>query len=273
MQSAGQTGIMYPGTTMASDSPTSNDAAEPPRERRRMAPVPRQKLADLAYDAIRDSITAGDFAMGERLVETRLATELGMSRAPVREALRRLLEEGLVIERAHHGMFVRSFDGAEIIDLYNARIALEAAALRLFVRRGSSTAPLREQIERRRQAVADGRFTDVVAADFALHDALMLGSENAVLYDLFRKIAAQTLIAIALSDAAMPEFADEHVPIVEALERGDEDAAVAAFLSVVVATVGRITAQLGGESDGLLGGSDALLNETAYATPARPTTA
>ena len=119
-----------------------------------MTPVPRQKLADLAYDAIRDSITAGDFAMGERLVETRLASELGMSRAPVREALRRLLEEGLVIERAHHGMFVRSFDGAEIVDLYNARVALEAAALRLFVRRGSSTAPLREQIERRRQAVA-----------------------------------------------------------------------------------------------------------------------
>ena len=109
---------------------------------------------------------------------------------------------------------------------------------------------MREQIERRRQAVSEGRFTDVVAADFALHDELMLGSGNAVLYDLFRKIAAQTLIAIALSDAAMPEFVDEHVPVVEALERGDEDAAVAAFLDVVVGTVERITAQLGGEPAG-----------------------
>lgn len=259
---------------MAATPPTTGDPGEP-RTRRRMTPVPRQKLADLAYDAIRDSITAGDFAMGERLVETRLASELGMSRAPVREALRRLLEEGLVIERAHHGMFVRSFDGAEIVDLYNARVALETAALRLFVRCGSSTAPLREQIERRRQAVAEGRFTDVVAADFALHDELMLGSGNAVLYDLFRKIAAQTLIAIALSDAAMPEFVDEHVPVVEALERGDEDAAVAAFLDVVVGTVERITAQLGGEPGGLIRHSDGPLGDRAYAgaMPARPTTA
>jgi DNA-binding GntR family transcriptional regulator len=246
---------------MAAPPNTNLKAGDLPRERPRMAPVPRQKLADLAYDAIRDSITAGDFAMGERLVETRLAAELGMSRAPVREALRRLLEEGLVIERAHHGMFVRSFNTAEIIDLYNARIALEAAALRLFARRGAPTEPLREQIARRRQAVSDGRFTDVVAADFALHDELMRGSGNAVLYDLFRKIAAQTLIAIALSDAAMAEFVDEHVPMVEALERGDEEGAVAAFLDVVVATIDRITAQLGGDSGALLRRTDAPLGE------------
>jgi DNA-binding GntR family transcriptional regulator len=259
---------------MAAPHTTSNDDAAP-RERGRLGPVPRQKLADLAYVAIRDSITAGAFAMGERLVETRLAADLGMSRAPVREALRRLLEEGLVVERAHHGMFVRTFEGAEIVDLYNARIAIEAAALRLFVRRGASTAPLREQIGRRRQAVKDGRFADVVAADFALHEEVMRGSGNAVLFDLFRKIAAQTLIAIALSDAAMPEFVDEHVPVVEALERADEDAAVAAFLDVVVATVDRITSQLGGDSGALLRRTEAPLGDDAYAavTPARRSSA
>lgn len=250
----------------------SDDGA--PRERRRLVPVPRQKLADLAYDAIRDSITAGDFAMGERLVETRLASDLAMSRAPVREALRRLLEEGLVVERAHHGMFVRTFEGSEIVDLYNARLAIQAAALRLFVRRGAPTAPLREQIARRRQAVQDGRFSDVVAADFALHEEVMRGSGNTVLYDLFRRISAQTLIAIALSDAAMAEYVDEHVPLVEALERGDEDAAVAAFLDVVVATVDRITSQLGSDSGALLRRTETPIGEAyAAATPARPKTA
>src|SRR5260221_8801210 len=91
----------------------------------RLRPVARRKLADLAYDAIHASIVGGGFAMGERLVETKLAAELGMSRAPVREALRRLLEEGLVVERPHHGMFVRSFAAHEIVDLYNVRLALE----------------------------------------------------------------------------------------------------------------------------------------------------
>ena len=89
----------------------------------------------------------------------------------------------------------------------------------------------------------------------------MRGSGNAVLYDLFRNIAAQTLIAIALSDAAMAEFVDEHVPMVEALERGDEEGAVAAFLDVVVATIDRITAQLGGDSGALLRRTDAPLGE------------
>jgi DNA-binding GntR family transcriptional regulator len=267
---------VYPVFALAAIPPTSNDEDGAPQDRRRLAPVRRQKLADLAYDAIRDSITAGVFAMGERLVETRLAADLGMSRAPIREALRRLLEEGLVVERAHHGMFVRTFEGAEIVDLYNARLAIEAAALRLFVRRGASTAPLREQIARRRQAVQDGRFTDVVAADFALHEEVMRGSGNEVLYDLFRKISAQTLIAIALSDAAMAEYVDEHVPVVEALERGDEDAAVAAFLDVVVATVDRITSQLGSDSGALLRRTETPIGgDGAYATatPARPSTA
>ena len=240
-------------TSMQSPGQTSSEPAAPSR----LAPVPRQKLADLAYDAIRDSITAGEFAMGERLVETRLAEALGMSRAPVREALRRLLEEGLVVERAHHGMFVRTFEGPEIVDLYNARLALETAALRLFVRRGAPTAPLREQISLRRRAATDGRFADVVAADFALHEEIMRGSGNEVLYDLFRRIATQTLIAIALSDAAMADFVDEHVPMVEALERGDEDGAVAAFLDVVEATVDRLTAQLGSDAAALLRRTDA----------------
>ena len=103
----------------------------------------------------------------------------------------------------------------------------------------------------------------------------MRGSGNAVLYDLFRRISAQTLIAIAISDAAMAEYVDEHVPLVEALERGDEDAAVAAFLDVVVATVDRITSQLGSDAGALLRSTETPLADAAYAaaTPARPSTA
>ena len=77
-----------------------------------------------------------------------------MSRAPVREALRRLREEGLVVERAHYGMFVQSFDLSEIVDLYNARVGLEMTALRLFVRSGATTDPLRREIGRRKAAAS-----------------------------------------------------------------------------------------------------------------------
>jgi DNA-binding GntR family transcriptional regulator len=182
--------------------------------------------------------------MGERLVETKLAEELGMSRAPVREALRRLLEEGLVVERAHYGMFVQSFDWAEIVDLYNARVGLETIALRLFVRRGASTNSLRAQIERRRAAAEAGDVSEVVAADFAFHEEVFLGSGNSILSDFFRRLAAQTLIAITLADDVELEFAGQHVPIIEALERGDEEAAIDALFRVAYSAFDRTVAQL-----------------------------
>lgn len=233
----------------------SPDTAAVPESGHRLRPVARQKLADLAYEAIRDSIITGKYAMGERLVETKIAGELEMSRAPVREALRRLSEEGLTVERPHYGMFIREFDGGEIVDLYNARLAVETTALRLFVRRGASTEPLRAEIERRRAAAARRDQATIVRADFAFHEELLRGSGNAVLYDLFKRLAAHTLIAIALDDSAFEDVlavADEHVPVVEALERGDEDAAVAAFEAVVTSTVERLCARLGGETGGLL---------------------
>lgn len=210
----------------------------------RLPRVERRKLADLAYAAIRDSIIAREFAMGERLVETKLAEELGMSRAPVREALRRLLEEGLVVERAHYGMFVQSFDWTEIVDLYNARVGLEMIALRLFVRSGASTTPLRAEIERRKRAASAGDVAEVVAADFAFHEGVFEGSGNRILCDLFRRLAAQTLIAITLAHDVELEFAGQHVPIVEALERSDEDGAIDALLLVVASTFDRTVAQL-----------------------------
>lgn len=222
---------------------------------RRLKPVARRKLADLAYDAVRESIISGRFAMGERLVETTLAKELEMSRAPVREAMRRLREEGLIVERAHHGMFVRSFSEDEIIDVYNLRLALEVAALRLFVRQGAATEPLRAHIERRREAARAGDVSAVVAADFAFHEEVFLGSGNDVLFEAFRRLAAQTLIAIVVDDAALDleQMAEEHVPVVAALERGDEEGAVAAFVEVVATTVNRLAPRLGRDPAAFLG--------------------
>src|SRR5439155_26244951 len=160
---------------------------------------------------------------------------------------------GLVVERLHHGMFVRHFAAHGIVDLYNVRLALETTALRLFVRRGSPTAPLRDEIERRRAFAHAGDLTGVVAADFAFHEEVVRGSQNAVLLNLFRNLAAQTLLALAAAaGAAVAELVDEHVPVVEALERGQEPAAIEAFVAVVVTTVDRLVAPLGGDTSKLL---------------------
>ena len=85
-------------------------------------------------------------------------------------------------------------------------------------------------------------------------------------YDLFRRLAAQTLIALALGDVGFTELAEEHVPIVEALERSDEDAAVQAFVAVVVSTVERLGTRLGADLDGprAVSGGDLLMNAGVY---------
>ena len=87
-----------------------------------------------------------------------------------------------------------------------------------------------------------------MAADFAFHEEVFRGSGNAILLELFRRLGAQTLIAITLAHDVEVEFAGQHLPIVEALEQGDEDGAIAAFLRVVASTFDRTIAQLDEES-------------------------
>lgn len=201
--------------------------------------------------------------MGQRLVETKLASELGISRAPVREALRRLLEERLIVERPHHGMMVRTFEGDEIIDVYNVRLALEVAALRLFVRRGSSTKPLWARIEERRVAARNGDVPGAVAADFAFHKEVFEGSGSQILKEAFAPLAAQTLMVLVVDakrtgevDAeALAERAEEHVPVVEAIESGVEERAIEEFVTAIGATVRRVAEPVGGDPSKFLGRS------------------
>src|SRR6202008_2550001 len=88
---------------------------------RPMAKVSHTPIADQAYDAIRESIALGRFPPGAQLVEARLADELGISRGPVREGLKRLRQEGLVVHHPHQGMFVRELTAADVIHIYDVR--------------------------------------------------------------------------------------------------------------------------------------------------------
>ncbi|MFV0533818.1 MAG: GntR family transcriptional regulator [Cumulibacter sp.] len=88
-----------------------------------------------AYDRIRDAIVEGRLAPSDRLIEQRLAAELNLSRTPIREALRRLQAEGLVISEANRGAIVRPVSEEEILDYYEMRCRLEAYASELAAER------------------------------------------------------------------------------------------------------------------------------------------
>jgi DNA-binding GntR family transcriptional regulator len=93
--------------------------------------------AALAYDRIRQAIVEGAYGPGDRLVEQRISEEFSLSRTPVREALRRLESEGLVVFRRNRGAAIRSMSADDVRDLYELRARLESYAAELASVRGS----------------------------------------------------------------------------------------------------------------------------------------
>jgi DNA-binding GntR family transcriptional regulator len=227
----------------------------PKPERGRLQPVERKRLVDLAHEAIRESIVAGDFSMGDRLVETQLARELGMSRAPIREALRRLVQEGLVEDQPHRGAQVATMSASNIADLYNVRLGVETIALRLFIKHGASTKPLWLAIADMEKAAERNQTAAVATAEFRFHHSIAVATDSHLLMHIFGDLEGQLTLALALDDATFEQLGEvpaEHIPIVEAIDAGDEPLAVHAYEEHLVSSVGALLERLGGSPSDLL---------------------
>jgi DNA-binding GntR family transcriptional regulator len=221
----------------------------------RLRRIDQVSLSEIAYRAIRESILAGRFAMGERVVEKRVAEELEISRAPVREALRRLAEEGLVVERARHGTSVRVLSAKDFIDIYNLRIAVEGAAIRLATRNQPPLDSIEQLIEQMRRAARQRNMNRLVNLELELHEQICVLSGNSFLASTFHSLSALIRMALALDDAGYDEvekIAEEHLPLVEAIRSGDEEAAARTLVSHIVSTVGPLLERLGVDGSQLL---------------------
>ena len=199
--------------------------------------VPRQPLAiasvvDQAYAAILERITAGTLPRGARLHQEDLARELGVSRTPVREALRRLAAEGLVEMRTNRGAQVADLAPGDIRLPYEARLVVEPGAARLAAGRG-----LTEPQERMRRAIAAQRraIPDVEAtfeANRAFHLALVAASGNPFLVQITEQLWRHRVgVRIYEHQAETPDRmradAEEHAEILRAVAAGDARAAQA----------------------------------------------
>jgi DNA-binding GntR family transcriptional regulator len=205
---------------------------------------------DIAYEQIRANIIDGSLAMGSRLKETHIAEELQTSRGPVRLAIQRLVEEGLVVERPHTSPVVREFDGAALVDIYNTRIGLERVAFALATRRRIDTTPLRQWISDMEKAAKTHDPIQVARAEWAFHHEVFAASGNETLTQVFRGLEGQILMALALDDAEFENLdavADEHVDLVQAIEAGDEVIAMNTAQAHIVSTVSAVIERLGGD--------------------------
>lgn len=187
-------------------------------------------LAEDAADRIRDEILSGRLGRGERLVESRIAAELHVSRGPVREAFKLLRAEGLLEEEPRRGTFVVHLSPDDVRELYDLRAAVEARAAKLVARSHDERdlAQLRARLDALVAAAAAGDVREVSRADLEFHDTVSRLSRNERLHAVFSRSVPLLKTLIALDEhlyASPREIAEEHRPLLQAIEDGDGDEA------------------------------------------------
>lgn len=183
-------------------------------------------------DWLRDAILDGVREPGSRLIERDLAAEFGVSRVPVRDALKALEAEGLVTLRPRTWAVVREFTPADMADLDEVRSVLEPLAFRLAAqrhRRDGLEALRRALEEEKTSALADDRITSRrAAADF--HEVVTELAENRMLHDLMRSMRSKLRWGLSQHDD-LAHVTDEHEALYEAIRDRDEERAGALALA------------------------------------------
>ena len=191
-----------------------------------LRPLQPQTMVDLVIDAIVPAAAAGVILPGDRIVEADLARKLGVSRVPVREALRLLESQGIVVNEPYRGIRLRPVTNRRVDELIEARVALEASATQRAVRtkrnKGEHLAPLRAAIRDMDLMAARGDAYGLAAADTEFHRALCRLGGNGVTIELWETLARQFTIIFGLASLSkpMPAIVDEHRELLAAIETG-----------------------------------------------------
>lgn len=182
------------------------------------------------YSRITELLGAGHWELGSRIDERELSEELGVSRTPLREAIGRLVSEGVIEHRPYQGNFVRSFTLKQVEELFEVRIALESLAAKTASERITSEeiAELREIVTVCHAALEAGDMEGFEAADRAFHHHIVKAASNEVLEFSLRTLTLhiQLIRHVANSDPSFRKGTKEHrAEVVEALDARDGELA------------------------------------------------
>ncbi len=221
-----------------------------------------------ALTIVRNELISGRLQPGQKLNEVQIAREIGISRGTLREAIRNLEQEGLLVSIPHRGTFVRRFTARQAAELQEVRFSLEVMAACSVARRWS--AQTQALVSQRLRALEFAFWTplpfpDRLRADLGFHEAICESCGNQTLLDVWRSLTGNiTVMVLNVGEERMTPLQDPdaHRPLVDAIAGGDEQtirnvftAHFAAGQAIVDSAVGErdieeITAAAVGVDDG-----------------------
>ncbi len=194
-----------------------------------VTPIGRQHspLNNLLAEAIREAIVTRRYAPGERLVEGRLAEDFGVSRIPVREALRVLASQGLVELEPRKGASVATLSHETAMEMVEVRATLEGLNARLAARHRTPALieRLQDVLQQGTRAAQAGSPETLARLNDAYHDLLAEAGMNRILGDLMRALRMRTSMYFAAPQQVAERSWRDHAAILQAVMDGDEELA------------------------------------------------
>lgn len=177
-------------------------------------------------DVLRLSIIRGELPPGTQLVEVELGERLGVSRGPIREALRRLELEGLVVSQARRGAFVVGLTEQDVHEIYSLRLMMETFAIEQAAERSTpeAVAALKRCVDQMREALHLHNAAGIVQGDVAFHRTLLSMAEHRRLLKVWELVALPVQALLAVADTVYADMAtaiDQHLLLVDAVAARD----------------------------------------------------
>ncbi|TDE92795.1 GntR family transcriptional regulator [Occultella glacieicola] len=190
-----------------------------------VTPRRRQSTVEYLADELRSAIMTGRLAQGEQLGEADLADRFAVSRGPLREAMQRLVSEGILLGIRNRGVFVPVLSLEDVADIYRARSVIERGAVELVMKadRGAAYRALGPSVEAMRSAAARGSASAVADADHAFHEALVGCSGSPRLIRAMRTLVVETRMCLGELETTYPELGAqvrEHEELRDAVRDG-----------------------------------------------------
>lgn len=212
--------------------------------------VVQESTPSIIARSLRTAIASGEFPPGAQLGESALAEQLGVSRGPLREAMQRLTQEGLLVSHRNRGLFVPELTPDAVADMYVLRTTIERAAVERVLAAGDRVACADRLDAAVARMAALGRRADspeMMAADLDFHRALVEAAGSERLSRIHQTVIVETSMCLrALSSTYGPaeDRVSEHREVADAIRTGDLPAAVIALEAHMRDGLDRLTASV-----------------------------